>query len=139
MVCLVLLLKIVNHLIFFNFFLASSKLELVSSQFDRPNGIGVTPDGKKLIVGITGKVDPHWHMFDINPDGSVNTGSGIRFLDGDLTNPLPGGPDGLTIDSNGNLFLSHYGIIYDYICIYIYIYIHIYIYIIHIYKYLYIY
>ncbi|VTS07900.1 SMP-30/gluconolactonase/LRE family protein [Tuwongella immobilis] len=68
-----------------------------------PNGLKVSPDGKRLYVG-----DSHlklWKVYPIHEDGSV--GKGDVFFD--PRNADRRDPDGFTIDEQGNLYLSGRG------------------------------
>jgi gluconolactonase len=82
------------------YFLSADRktLKRVIADFVRPNGIIGTPDGKKLFVSdIDGKKT--W-AYDIQPDGS-------------LTNKTPRcefGSDGMTLDTEGNLYLTGRGV-----------------------------
>ncbi len=68
-----------------------------------PNGIIANAAGDRLYVSDS--TEKLWRVYDINPDGSI--GKGRVFF-----NPhsdKPGAPDGMTIDSSGNLYLSGLG------------------------------
>jgi gluconolactonase len=70
----------------------------VIDDFKQPNGITGTPDGKTLYVADIG-AGKTW-QYDIQPDGS-------------LTNKQPFcsmGSDGVTLDSDGNLYLTGKGV-----------------------------
>ncbi|MCS7336731.1 MAG: SMP-30/gluconolactonase/LRE family protein [Verrucomicrobiae bacterium] len=70
----------------------------VASDLQKPNGITGTPDGKKLFVAdiATGRT---W-AFDIQPDGSLTNKTLFCEL----------GSDGMTIDEEGNLYLTGRGV-----------------------------
>jgi len=66
----------------------------VVDDLKQPNGIVGTPDGKFLFVAdIQGSIT--W-KYDIHPDGSL--GNKTRFA--------PAGSDGMTVDSQGNVYLT---------------------------------
>lgn len=74
------------------------KLIRVVTDLLHPNGIIGTPDGKILYVGSTG--GDGTHAYDIQPDGT-------------LTNKrlfCSTGSDGMTIDDEGNVYLTGYGV-----------------------------
>jgi gluconolactonase len=86
------------------YYLAPGSSELVRAADDlkQPNGITGTPDGKTLFVADIG-AGKTW-KYRINPDGSLSD----KVLFCDL------GSDGMTIDSEGNLYLTGDGVtIYD--------------------------
>jgi gluconolactonase len=67
----------------------------VIEDFKKPNGISGTPDGKTLFVADIGANKTY--SYDIQPDGS-------------LTNKTPmceSGSDGMTIDAEGNFYLTN--------------------------------
>lgn len=73
-------------------------LSIVDSLIVQPNGIIGTPDGKNLYVADIG--DNKTYIYDIQKDGS-------------LTNRklfAPMGSDGMTIDSQGNVYLTGNGV-----------------------------
>ena len=82
------------------FFLSADRktLKLVTDDLEKPNGITGTPDGKNLFVS-----DIHagqtWR-YDIQPDGSLTNKKLFCKL----------GSDGMTIDAEGNLYLTGHGI-----------------------------
>lgn len=65
----------------------------------RPNGIGISPDGTTLYVADT--ADGKIYKFPINPDGSL--GMRTMFV------MTQGNPDGLAIDSGGNVLVTTSG------------------------------
>lgn len=73
-------------------------LKRVAGDLGQPNGITGTPDGKKLYVADIGR-NKTW-SYSINPDGSL----GNKTLFCDL------GSDGMTIDTEGNLYLTGKGV-----------------------------
>jgi gluconolactonase len=80
---------------------ARDKLQLVIKDLSRPNGIAFSPDEKFLYIADSGK--KIWMRYLVQPDGSV--ADGILFLDASSDN-APGGPDGIRVDKNGNLYGS---------------------------------
>jgi sugar lactone lactonase YvrE/L-ascorbate metabolism protein UlaG (beta-lactamase superfamily) len=70
------------------------KLTRVIDDMVRPNGLIGTPDGKTLYVTDNG--DGKTFVYRVNPDGSL---SGKRLF-------APQGSDGMTIDSEGNVYLT---------------------------------
>ncbi|MGA7156520.1 MAG: SMP-30/gluconolactonase/LRE family protein [Acidobacteriaceae bacterium] len=65
-----------------------------------PNGIGFSPDGKTLYVSNSGP-DMCVMRYAVNPDGTVSAGTKLI----DYPNPTGRGvPDGLKVDSEGNIW-----------------------------------
>lgn len=77
------------------------KLQLVIKDLARPNGLAFSPDEKFLYVAESGK--KQWLRYRVQPDGSLTDGA--LFLDAS-TDPAEGGPDGLRVDKNGNIYGS---------------------------------
>jgi gluconolactonase len=73
-------------------------LARVTDDLRKPNGITGTPDGKNLFVADIG-ASKTWR-FDIQPDGSLTNKTLI----------CPLGSDGMTIDAEGNLYLTGRGV-----------------------------
>jgi gluconolactonase len=77
------------------------KLQLVIKDLARPNGLAFSPDEKFLYVAESGK--RQWMRYRVQPDGSLQ--DGILFLDAS-TDQAEGGPDGLRVDKEGNIYGS---------------------------------
>jgi len=77
------------------------QLQLVIKDLARPNGLAFSPDEKFLYVAESGK--KQWMRYRVQPDGSLT--DGILFLDAS-TDPADGGPDGLRVDTEGNIYGS---------------------------------
>jgi len=82
------------------FYLAPDRKTLtqVTDDLKKPNGITGSPDGKKLFVSDIG-AGQTWR-YDIQPDGSLTNKTFI----------CPLGSDGMTIDADGNLYLTGHGV-----------------------------
>jgi len=73
-------------------------LTKVTDDLKKPNGITGTPDGKRLFVSdIEG--GPTWR-YDIQPDGTLTN----------KTFFCPLGSDGMTIDAEGNIYITGHGV-----------------------------
>jgi gluconolactonase len=70
----------------------------VDQDLVKPNGIIGTPDGKKLYVADIG--DNKTYVYDIKPDGTLSN----RTLFTEM------GSDGMTIDNQGNIYLTGRGV-----------------------------
>ena len=81
---------------------AAGKLELMVKDMPYPNGLAFSPDEKKLYVANS-RPGKFWMVYDIQPDG--NPANGKMLLD--ATNaPGDGVPDGMKVDSAGNLYAT---------------------------------
>jgi len=81
--------------------ISNGKLELLDSSVEAPNGIAFSPDEKTLYVNdIRTK---HVLRFDVKADGTLANGK--LFIDMS-TDPRPGNPDGMKIDTKGNVWDS---------------------------------
>ena len=80
-------------------------VSLLTRDMTRPNGLGFSPDGKTLYISQSDPEDPIWRAFDVRPDGSLGT-SRILFDAGSLAKTRPGLPDGLKLDTEGNVFAT---------------------------------
>jgi sugar lactone lactonase YvrE len=75
---------------------------------NKPNGIGLSPDGKFLFVSESGGTNA-W-SFMVNPDGTLGAGERYMELRAPVNRPDSGG-DGMTVDQEGRPFItSHVGI-----------------------------
>jgi sugar lactone lactonase YvrE len=81
----------------------------VNGTLYQPNGIITSLDETKLYVsaGSTNTNYQQWWIFDINPDGTLGTGS--VFFDPTSPPDTTNVPDGMTIDELGNLYFTGLG------------------------------
>ncbi len=79
----------------------SGRLTAVAESFDKPNGIAFSPDESTLYVGDNGQPN-RILAFDLLPGGEL--GPARLFAAG-----TPGHPDGLKVDSAGNVYASSAG------------------------------
>lgn len=80
-------------------------LTLVADDFERPNGLAFSPDGKTLYIADTAK--QHVRAFDVAANGSLENGR----VFGTMT-PWPGaqgGADGMKVDAQGRAFVTGAG------------------------------
>ena len=83
--------------------LAHGKLQLIVKDLTRPNGIAFSPDYKTLYVANSDDKRKVWMRYDVAGDGSVNNGR----LFADVTAEKEDGvPDGMKVDSLGNVYGS---------------------------------
>lgn len=87
------------------------ELSVLVKDFERPNGIGFSPDRKTLYVADTAKM--HVRAFDVRADGSLTNGR----VFGEMRRWAPniqGGPDGLKVDVRGNVYVTGAGGVWVY-------------------------
>jgi gluconolactonase len=93
------------------FRLENGKTTLIDSTLSWPNGIALAPGERYLYVAnveintLNGEdqYDVFWMRYTLNEQGKV-IDKGIFFRADDTS--LPGGPDGMKVDQNGNLFVT---------------------------------
>ncbi|MBK7870491.1 MAG: SMP-30/gluconolactonase/LRE family protein [Saprospiraceae bacterium] len=73
----------------------AGKVTLLIDSLQFPNGIGILPDGKTLLVAETQGRKRGWYAYDIASNGSLQNGR-VFYTPGDIREP--GGCDGLKID-----------------------------------------
>jgi gluconolactonase len=80
--------------------LTNGTLELMADDFVLPNGLAFSPDESILYVD-----DSHYRYvraFDVLSDGTLTHSRVIA----DMDHPQPGSPDGMKIDTEGNLYVT---------------------------------
>jgi gluconolactonase len=82
---------------------ADGKLQVVVKDLTRPNGIAFSPDEKTLYVAVSDEKHKVWMAYDVQADGSV--AKGRVFVDV-TAEKEPGLPDGMKIDSQGNIYAA---------------------------------
>jgi gluconolactonase len=86
-------------------FKTDGTLTLLTKEMSRPNGIAFSPDEKTLYVAQSDAARAIWLAFPVKPDGTL--GQGRVFYDvTNLMAKLPGAPDGMKVDREGNLFAT---------------------------------
>ncbi len=87
----------------------SGKAQLLTDQFSRPNGLTFSPDESRLYVNDSQSNEIH--VFEVNHDGSLSNG---RLFAQPEDPDADGGPDGMKVDTNGNLYTTGPGGIWIY-------------------------
>ncbi len=78
-------------------------LKAIVKDLERPNGIALSPDEKTLYVSNSDEKKRFWMRYDVAADGTVSNGR--MFFD--LANAKEQGiPDGMKIDSQGNVYAA---------------------------------
>ncbi len=82
------------------------KVELLTKELSRPNGIAFSPDEKFLYVANSDPDRAIWMKYPVNADGTIGQGS----LFFDATDKVKAGelglPDGMAVDVHGNIFAT---------------------------------
>ncbi|GFE80098.1 gluconolactonase [Steroidobacter agaridevorans] len=82
---------------------ANGKLDAVIKDLTLPNGLAFSPDGKTLYVANFGP-ERFVNAYDVKADGAVsNARTLIKYAPDERR---PGGPDGLKVDSAGNVWTT---------------------------------
>lgn len=85
------------------FKLKNGKLQAVIKDLTRPNGIALSPDEKTLYIANSDEKHKVWMRYDVAADGTVGNGR----LFADVTAEKEDGlPDGMKVDSQGNIYSS---------------------------------
>ena len=80
---------------------AAGKIDAVAKDLALPNGLAFSPDEKKLYVANSaGKT---WSVYDVKPDGTLMNSR--IFFDADKET-APGLPDGMKVDTAGNVWAT---------------------------------
>lgn len=82
---------------------ADGTLTLLADDFERPNGLAFSPDERILYVDDTAR--RHVRAFDVLSDGTLANSRVFA----DMQSPEPGGPDGMKLDVEGNLYVAGAG------------------------------
>jgi gluconolactonase len=83
----------------------SGQVTLLTRDMTRPNGLAFSPDEKRLYVAQSDETAAIWRVFDMKPDGAFG-GNRVLFDATSMTKSRRGLPDGLKIDTEGNLWAS---------------------------------
>ncbi len=81
---------------------AGGKLTAAVTDLTRPNGIAISADGKTLYINNFGP-EMKLMAYDVAADGKTSNGRALVTYTG---NEGPGGPDGVKVDSAGNLWAT---------------------------------
>jgi gluconolactonase len=79
---------------------ADGTVTLIADDFQQPNGLCITPDGRSLLVNDTDRM--HIRIFDLNEDGST---SGDRVF-AEISGQGEGKPDGMKVDAEGRVYCT---------------------------------
>jgi gluconolactonase len=88
------------------------KVTLLTDKMTRPNGIGFSPDEKTLYVAQSDPAAAIINAFPVKEDGTVGEPKVFHDFTADFKNKLPGLPDGMTVDAQGNVWATAPGGVY---------------------------
>jgi gluconolactonase len=83
----------------------SGAVTLLTKDMTRPNGLAFSPDEKLLYIAQSDPDAAVWRVFDVKPDGTL-ANSRVLLDVTSMTKSRQGLPDGMKIDSEGNLFAT---------------------------------
>ncbi len=83
--------------------LANGKLQLLVQDLTRPNGIAFSPSEKTLYVAVSDPAHKVWMRYDVAVDGTVSNGQVFADVTAEKEDGLP---DGMKVDSQGNVYGS---------------------------------
>ena len=87
------------------YLLSKGKVTLLTTEITNPNGIGIFPGEKKIIVANSNPENPVWYTFDLDKNG-LFTNKQIFFTAKTEAKGFVGSPDGLKIDKAGNVWAT---------------------------------
>jgi sugar lactone lactonase YvrE len=76
------------------------KLELLVDDFDRPNGLAFSPDEQTLYIDDTTR--RQIRALDVRADGTLTNSRILAHMESEM----PGGPDGIKVDVEGNIYCT---------------------------------
>ncbi len=80
-------------------------MTLLTTELQRPNGIGLSPDEKTLYVAQSDPKNAIWMSFPVQADGTLGKGT-VFYNATSEVGKMPGLPDGLAVDKKGNLWAT---------------------------------
>lgn len=92
--------KYLDYEAVFRLDLADGSLTLLLDDMINPNGLCFSPDESLLYINDTPR--RHIRVFDVDPDGTISNGR----LFAELFHDDPGGPDGMKVDVEGNVYCT---------------------------------
>ena len=82
------------------------RVDLVVSDLSFPNGVILSPDEKRLYVAVSDPKRAVVMVYDRAADGSLSRGRVFADMTALAASGLPGLPDGMAVDTAGNLFTT---------------------------------
>lgn len=81
------------------------KVQLLTKELSRPNGLAFSPDEKILYVANSDPERAIWMAYEVQPDGSIANGK-VFFDATEMAKTAQGLPDGLKVSRQGTLFAT---------------------------------
>lgn len=82
---------------------AGGRLQVVIRDLTRPNGIAFSPDSRILYIANSDEAHKVWMRYEVADDGTVHNGRVFADVTAEKEDGLP---DGMKVDSLGNLYAS---------------------------------
>lgn len=92
----------------------NGEVVLLIDSLTRPNGIAFFPGEKKLLVANSDPRKPNWYVYEVKGNALAN--GKIFYSAAGYDKKLQGLPDGLKIDSKGNVYATGPGGVYFFSC-----------------------
>lgn len=83
----------------------NGEVTLLTTEIARPNGIGLFPGEKQILIANSDPANPVWYIYDLDKNGLL-TNSRIFYTAKVTEQGFFGSPDGLKIDKEGNVFAT---------------------------------
>jgi gluconolactonase len=81
----------------------AGKVTLLVDSIEAPNGIGIFPDGKTILISNSDNQKKRWYTYEIAANGSLTNGKIFYDVSAERGQ---GGCDGFKIDAQGNVFAA---------------------------------
>ncbi len=85
--------------------ISNGKVTLLTTAISRPNGIGIFPGEKRLIISSSDSLKANWYVYDLDKNGLLTNGK-VFYSAQSTVKHNNGLPDGLKIDKQGNVFAA---------------------------------
>ena len=85
--------------------ISNGKVTLLTTEITNPNGIGIFPGEKKIVIANSNPSNPVWYTYDLDKNG-LFTNKQIFFTAKTNVTGFIGSPDGLKIDKAGNVWAT---------------------------------
>ena len=81
-------------------------LTLLTKELNAPNGLAFSPDEKTLYVAQSDPEKAIWMKYPVKADGTLGEGKVLADSTADVKAKKPGLPDGMKVDTKGNLWAT---------------------------------